>query len=270
MRGGEGITTWVGQPAPAAQPQFYRVLRLVQNADSGGDGIPNGWAVDYVLNPMDQNLAQEDPDGDGLDNLEEDLMGTVPTNSASRPGSYIRENGATNLIYVATTGSDTNPGTVDAPYRTIQKAATAAKAASRSGIGSQIIIMPSTYRESVSFVADSGSLLAPVVFSAATNGTVTLSGADAWTNGWSLAAGSTNVYQHSWTNNWGLAPIPSGWPILSNIVRRCEMVFVNGALLTQVETRAAMTNGTYYVDDTKRLLNVQNRVGVVASNAFYE
>lgn len=270
MRGGEGITTWVGQPAPAAQPQFYRVLRLVQNADSGGDGIPNGWAVDYGLNPMDQNLAQEDPDGDGFDNLEEYLMGTDPTNSASRPGSYIRENGATNLIYVATTGSDTNPGTVDAPYRTIQKAATAAKAASRSGIGSQIIIMPGTYRESVSFVADSGSLLAPVVFSAATNGTVTLSGADAWTNGWSLAVGSTNVYQQSWTNNWGLAPIPSGWPAMADIVRRREMVFANGVLLTQVLTRATMTNGTYYVEVTNHLLYIQNRGGVVASNAFYE
>ena len=270
MRGGAGITTWVGPPVPAAKEQFYRVLRLTEDGDYTGGGIPNGWAVDHGLNPVDPNVAQEDPDEDGFDNLEEYLMGTDPRNSASRPGSYILKNLATNLIYVATTGSDTNPGTAAAPYRTIQQAATAAKAASRSGIGSQIIIMPSTYRESVSFVADSGSLLAPVVFSAATNGTVTLSGADAWTNGWSLAAGSTNVYQHSWTNNWGLAPIPSGWPILSNIVRRCEMVFVNGALLTQVETRAAMTNGTYYVDDTNRLLYVQNRVGVVASNAFYE
>jgi hypothetical protein len=48
------------------------------------------------------------------------------------------------------------------------------------------------------------------------------------------------------------------------------MVFVNGFLLTQVSSRAAMTNGTYFVDDTNRLLYVQNRAGVVASNAFYE
>jgi hypothetical protein len=48
-----------------------------------GDGITNGWKEQYGLNPFDPNLANEDPDGDGMNNLQEYLTGTDPTNSAS-------------------------------------------------------------------------------------------------------------------------------------------------------------------------------------------
>ncbi len=48
-----------------------------------GDGIPNGWKQQYHLNPFDPALAAEDPDGDGMSNLQEYLAGTDPTNSAS-------------------------------------------------------------------------------------------------------------------------------------------------------------------------------------------
>jgi beta-glucanase (GH16 family) len=47
------------------------------------DGIPNGWKQQYNLNPFDPALAAEDPDGDGMSNLQEYLAGTDPTNSAS-------------------------------------------------------------------------------------------------------------------------------------------------------------------------------------------
>ena len=48
-----------------------------------GDGIPNGWKLQYRLNPFDANLGNEDSDGDGLSNLQEYLAGTDPNNSAS-------------------------------------------------------------------------------------------------------------------------------------------------------------------------------------------
>jgi beta-glucanase (GH16 family) len=56
---------------------------LDPNASQVGDGIPNGWKEQYGLNPFDPNLANEDPDGDGMNNLQEYLTGTDPTNSAS-------------------------------------------------------------------------------------------------------------------------------------------------------------------------------------------
>ena len=56
---------------------------LDPNKSQVGDGIPNGWKQQYHLNPFDPALGAEDPDGDGMSNLQEYLTGTDPTNSAS-------------------------------------------------------------------------------------------------------------------------------------------------------------------------------------------
>ncbi len=58
-------------------------LMLAPNLSAIGDGIPNGWKQQYGLDPLDPNVANEDPDGDGMSNLREYLAGTDPTNSAS-------------------------------------------------------------------------------------------------------------------------------------------------------------------------------------------
>jgi hypothetical protein len=58
------------------------VLR-VQVALSGsgvGDGIPDDWKIAHGLDPHDPNVAFEDPDNDGLTNLEEYQNGTDPHN----------------------------------------------------------------------------------------------------------------------------------------------------------------------------------------------
>ena len=223
------------------------------------------WVIMMLAVGSTACLAQVDTDGDGYTDFEETLLGFNPSDPSSHPGATVSENLATNLIYVAKNGSDSNLGTAAAPYLTIQKAATTAMTKNQSGIGSRIVIMPGTYPESVSI---SGSIAAPIVVSAATNGTVTISGADVWTNGWSLVSG--NLYRHTWTANWGLSPLPSGWPTMLTIARRREIVLVNGNLYTQVESLGAMSNGTYFADDTNQWLYVQHRAGVVASNAFYE
>jgi hypothetical protein len=56
---------------------------LDPNMSAVGDGIPNGWKLQYGLNPFDANLGNEDNDSDGLSNLQEYLAGTDPINSAS-------------------------------------------------------------------------------------------------------------------------------------------------------------------------------------------
>lgn len=55
--------------------------------DIDGDGMPNGWEVQYGLDPFDPSDAFGDLDGDGFTNLQEYLAGTDPTD----PKDYPRE-----------------------------------------------------------------------------------------------------------------------------------------------------------------------------------
>jgi hypothetical protein len=57
----------------------YSQVELDPNLSAVADGIPNGWKLQYGLDPFDANLANEDPDGDGVNNLDEYLLGTNPT-----------------------------------------------------------------------------------------------------------------------------------------------------------------------------------------------
>lgn len=54
------------------------------NADSDGDGLPDGWELRFGCNPLSQ-LEIVDPDGDGLSNIQEYNYGTNP-NSADGDG----------------------------------------------------------------------------------------------------------------------------------------------------------------------------------------
>lgn len=71
--------------------------------------------------------------------------------------------------YVATNGSDNNRGTSSAPFRTINKAAQVAQA------GDVVTIREGTYRESV-YVKNRGTASKPIVFQAASRGSVVLTG----------------------------------------------------------------------------------------------
>ena len=92
--------------------------------------------------------------------------------------------------YVATDGSDTNAGSLDNPFRTIQRAA------SLVNPGDTVLIRGGTYRETVR-PASSGSSAAPIVFKPYNNETVTVSGADVLTN-WSSHSGSVYKARQAW------------------------------------------------------------------------
>jgi hypothetical protein len=94
---------------------------------------------------------------------------------------------AANAYYIAQSGADTNPGTLDKPLRTIQKCAEIAKA------GQTCFIRAGVYRETVR-PANSGTAAAPITFVPYNNEQVTISGADP-VSGWSLYKG--NIYQVS-------------------------------------------------------------------------
>jgi parallel beta-helix repeat protein len=98
--------------------------------------------------------------------------------------------------YVSTGGVDANPGTLAAPFRTIQKAANAAIA------GDTVLVRAGTYRETVR-VPRSGTAAAPITFQAYPGEQVTVSGADV-VGGWSNYRNAIYQARQSWDLGFGL------------------------------------------------------------------
>jgi hypothetical protein len=80
------LTVLAGDNAAPANiaTNSIRVIYAAGDFDGNGDGLPDAWQIQYfgsVNAPNAQPAA--DPDGDGLSNLEEYLLGTDPTNADS-------------------------------------------------------------------------------------------------------------------------------------------------------------------------------------------
>jgi len=181
----------------------------------------------------------------------------------------VDESQETKTLYVdAHSGSDSNPGTQQSPLKTVGAAAAAAVTNNHAGLGTKVIINPGVYRESVSLTPSSRDTALPITFQAATAGTAIISGADVW-SGWQSAGG--NLYSHSWSNNWGLCGLDgAGAPNEEDIVRRREMIFVNGTALTQVMTQSAMRVSTFFVDDSHGTVYLWPPTGTNMSSATVE
>jgi hypothetical protein len=188
----------------------------------------------------------------------------------------VNENLETNFIYVdGTNGSDSNPGTQQLPLQTITAAAAAAVSENHNNIGSRILVNPGIYRESITLLGTSKETSMPITFQAVQSGTVFLSGAVQYT-GWKQYGGNHAVYTNAWPNTWGLCPLPGGgrWnnsgPPQQDIVRRQEMIFVNGTKLTQVLSQGQMQPGTFYVDETNTLIYIWPAAGTNINTADVE
>ena len=115
--------------------------------------------------------------------------------------------------FVATNGNDSNPGTLAAPFKTIQRAATIANT------GDVVDIRGGTYHETVNPVHNG------VTFQNYNGETVTVSGADPTSAGWTKTSG--NVYQ---TNmSWDLG-------------EGNNQVFDNGAMVNEARWPNTSTN----------------------------
>src|SRR5690242_16453622 len=86
-------------------------------------------------------------------------------------GSLSATTGTAKNYYVSTTGFDSNPGTLDQPFQTIQKAATVAVA------GDIVNVRAGVYRETVTPL-NSGTQSDPITFQPYNGESVTVSGAD--------------------------------------------------------------------------------------------
>lgn len=199
----------------------------------------------------------------------EDMVGNVNTDDYPVVFSV---GGATVHIDIQNpAASDTNPGTQSLPFKTISRAISAAIANKTNNVATKVLVYPGTYRESVSLFFNSNQKEAPIVFEAAQTGKVIVSGSDIWT-GWKKKP-NTNIYTRKWPYNWGLASYPGGWAgnvTLKNIVRRREMIFINGKPLTQVLSYAALKENSFYVSEVNDTVYIWSLRGTNIGTATIE
>lgn len=153
------------------------------------------------------------------------------------------ENQSNSIFVDAAAGSDVNPGTATRPTQTIQAALNRATTLARSGIGSKVMIAPGTYHETLTVNSNSN---VPITIQASVAGATVIDGADSITN-WYKA--SADVYAYNWRDTVTGCPLPANWyGGMPPIVQANEMVFVNGAMMTQVMSVSQLRAGTFYVD----------------------
>lgn len=117
---------------------------------------------------------------------------------------------AATSYYVSPSGSDSAPGTLAAPFATVQKCAEEAVA------GDTCYLREGTYRETVA-PGSSGTSSAPITLAAYEDEEVTISGTDVISGGWSVHSG--NVYKTTamhWDMGLGL-----------------NQIFVNGVMVNE-------------------------------------
>ena len=176
------------------------------------------------------------------------------------------------ILYVNAThpqASDQNPGSQALPFKTIGRAAAAAVANNANQVGTKVLIGAGIYRESIDLPKNGHETEASIVFEAA--GEVIVSGSDVWT-GWRKVEGA-DVLAHAWPYTWGLAPVPAGWEPhvkLKDIVRRSEMVFVNGAPLDQMLSHSELQAGRFFADEKAQKIYMRLPEGLPVDNAAVE
>jgi hypothetical protein len=173
-------------------------------------------------------------------------------------------------FYVATNGSDSNPGTEDLPFKTIGYAASQALANNYAGKGTHVWINNGTYRESISISASKSETSWPITFEAINHGQVTISGGVLYT-GWTTYSGNSSIYTNVWNNTWGTCANVTGCPTATypqpEIMLRQEMVAVNGTPMTEVLSLTQMVAGTFYVDTSNKTIYLWPPSGTEMSTA---
>lgn len=179
----------------------------------------------------------------------------------------VNENQETYIFVDANAGNDTNSGSQQSPFRTIQMAVNFANALNQAGTGVRVVVNPGVYREAVTIQYDQ-STAATLTVQAATPGTAVITGADV-VSGWKQQNATT--YMSYWPSGVGTCAIPSGWPTsFAPIAQRAEVVMVNGVPLTQVMSFNDLRPGTFYYGDRYKLLHITPPAGTDMNNAVVE
>jgi hypothetical protein len=152
------------------------------------------------------------------------------------------------IVVDANSGLDTNPGTSERPVKTIGQAAELAMFNRRNGTSTNVTIRSGTYREFVQITSGGPETGTSISFRAVRSGTVILSGSELWSD-WKVDPTNPQIYVHPWQYRWGLCQHPRGWPAISDVGLRREMIFLNGTPIIQVLSRDEMKPGSFFVNE---------------------
>jgi hypothetical protein len=146
-------------------------------------------------------------------------------------------NGATYVVDQRhAAAADTNPGTREAPLKTIAAAATRAMA------GDEVLVRPGIYRESVT-LTNSGAPGKPIVFRSEESRAAVISGADSVTNWQAEGPGVVSF------------PIPPTRRV-NELGGNPEWVYLDGLPLERANTRDRLIPGTFHQDLEGRRVTV--------------
>jgi len=159
-------------------------------------------------------------------------------------------------VYVdSVKGSDSALGSHSEPLKSIAQATVLAMRNYANGIGARIHVAPGVYRETITLRGTSATSGPQIIFEGSQVGQTVVSGSDEW-KGWQQDGANSEMYAHRWPYHWGQCPTLPGWPALQDIVKRREMIFLNGVLMRQVVSRADMRPGTFLVDESSNVVNI--------------
>jgi hypothetical protein len=110
MVGLDGSTSWTDTTTTNINSRFYKIMRMSAGGDFDGDGIPDGWELQYGLNPLDPSDAAKSATADGLTYWDLWAMGNdfQGTNSLAR-------------LYVDVTNTNAGNGTATSPFQHLQQ-----------------------------------------------------------------------------------------------------------------------------------------------------
>jgi hypothetical protein len=109
----------------------------------------------------------------------------------------------------------------------------------------------------------------PIIIEASSRGEAVVSGSDVWSD-W-VYAPLIGAYAHDWPEPWAQTPNPwSADREVPEIVLRRELVFVNGASMTQVTDRDALQPGSFFVDEQVQRIFLKLPPGVTIEDSEVE
>jgi len=167
-------------------------------------------------------------------------------------------------------GADTNDGSPATPLKSASAAAALALANKRAGTGTVITLRPGIYREFIDLngVGVGGSN-APIVIRAEKPGGVTISGSYRWTD-WVPDPADSRRYIRAWPYHWQACTFPAGWPKISPLGLRREMIFVNAQALTPVLSLGDLKAGSFFIDETAARVYLRPPEGISLTTATVE